>query len=156
MSRSDSAARYQVAGTLLRQGDFSGALSILDELIATNPNAAPLHFHRSRCLIALERHDEAALALDTVLRLAPDHVPALLARVEVGGKDFDALALLQRAVQQEPDNARAVFLLAEAELVRFDDPQAQARGLAHLDRSLALDPNQPAAFALRAERHYNR
>ncbi len=159
MSQSDSAARYQAAGTLFRQRDFTGALSILDELIAASPNAAPLHFHRSRCLLALERHDEAAATLDTVLRLAPDHVPALLARVELGGgedEDFDALALLQRAVRQEPDNARVLRLLAEAELGRIGDAQAEARALAHLDRSLELDPNQPAAFALRAERHYGR
>ena len=159
MNPSDSAARYQAAGTLFRQGDFSGALALLDALIATNPDAAPLHFHRSRCLLALERHDDAALALDTVLRLAPEHVPALLARVELGAgddEDFDAPALLQRAVQQEPDNARVLYLLAEAQLCRIDDGQAQASGLAHLDRSLELDPNQPAAFALRAERHYNR
>lgn len=159
MSQTDPAARYQAAATLFRQRNFSGALAILDELISANPSAAPLHFHRSRCLTALARHDEAAATLDTVLRLAPDHVPALLARVELGAgdeDDFDALALLQRAVRQEPGNARVLRLLAEAELGRIGDADAEARALAHLDRSLELDPNQPSAFALRAERHYRR
>ncbi len=157
MSQTDPAARYQAAAQLFRQRDFSGALSILDELIASSPNAAPLHFHRSRSLLALERREEAAAALDRVLRLAPDHVPALLARAELGTHaedDFDALPLLRHALQQEPDNARVLYLLAEAELNRSDDTAAQTRALAHLDRSLEQDPNQPAAFALRAEHHY--
>lgn len=158
MSQPDPAARYKAAAQLFRQNDFSGALSILDELIAANPNAAPLHFHRSRSLLAMDRRKEAATALDTVLHLAPDHVPALLARVELGTDDeddFDALPLLQHALRQEPDNARVLYLLAEAELNRSDDAAAQARALAHLDRSLELNPDQPAGYALRAERHYS-
>ena len=63
MNQTTANERYKAAGALYRQGRHSEALEILDELVATTPNAAPLHFHRSRCLRALQREAEAITAL---------------------------------------------------------------------------------------------
>lgn len=160
MNQSTANERYRAAGVLFREGRHSEALEILDELVAATPGAAPLHFHRSRCLRALRREAEAITALDRVLELSPDYVPALLARVELArheGETFDALPLLQHAVRQEPDNARALFLLAEAELMLAAPGSAEeAEALAHLERSLELDPGQAEGWACRAEFHANR
>lgn len=160
MSSNDPQTRYRLAGALYRQSDFSGALEILDALIESNPQAAPLHWHRSRCLIALERPDEARDALETTLQLIPDFAPALLARVDLAqnqGEELDVLPLLQRAAAAEPDNARAQFLLAEAELAQADmDSPAEHAALARLDRSLELDPAQAPAWACRAEARLQR
>src|SRR5690554_4277783 len=142
MNQSTANERYRAAGALYREGRHSEALEILDELVVATPGAAPLHFHRSRCLRALRREAEAIAALDRVLELSPDYVPALLARVELArheGETFDALPLLQHAVRQEPDNARALFLLAEAELMLAAPGSAEeTEALAHLERSLEL------------------
>lgn len=160
MDQTTANERYKAAGALYRQGRHSEALEILDELVAATPNAAPLHFHRSRCLRALRREAEAITALDRVLELSPDYVPALLARVELArheGETFDALPLLQRAVQQEPDNARALFLLAEAGLIQAAPGSTEeAEALAHLERSLERDPGQAESWACRAEFHASR
>ncbi|MCX7556444.1 tetratricopeptide repeat protein [Xanthomonadaceae bacterium JHOS43] len=159
MSQTDSATRYQTAARLFSQNDYPGALAILDELIAANPHAAPLHFHRSRCLLALNHKVDATSALDTVLRLVPDNVPALLMRVELGqvaGEEFDPLPLLHRAMQKEPDNARVLAMLADTEsaaLAAFlsSGVEPEAESIAEPVTELVAEPEPGVALELQAE-----
>jgi len=158
MSQSTPKQRFQEAATLFRNKDFDAALAILDDLIVIQPKSAPLHFHRGRCLIALDREEEAISALDTALELAPEHVPLLLERAQLGGdENFDPLPLLRSAHQLEPDNAQVLFQLANGELMAAEDDAARkAEALAHLNRSLELDPTREVAFLLRAIWHQGR
>lgn len=160
MTSSDPQVLYREAGVRFNQNDFSGALQILDTLLVANPDAAPLHWHRARCLLALQQPTEAAQALDTTLRLTPDFVPALLARVNLAqeeGEMLDVLPLLQRAVNAEPGHARAQFLLAEAELAAAEAGSLEeAEALLRLDQSLLMDANQAEAWACRAESRLSR
>ncbi len=162
MSQDQRAERHQHAGELFRNKDYVGALKILDELIASYPRAAPLHVHRSRCLTALDRPEEAAQALDAALALAPDHVPTLLARVEMAEEHYEALdtlPLLRRAIAREPENATALFLFARTVLdgaTEADDPGTIEEALASLDLSIALDPRRAEAWARRGQHHHLR
>jgi len=58
-------------------GRWAQALVEIDALAASQPGHAPTHWHRANTLEQLERHAEAADAIDRVLALAPDYVPAL-------------------------------------------------------------------------------
>ena len=162
MTPDQRAERYNTAGELFRSKDYPGALQILDELIATFPRAAPLHFHRSRCLDALGRPEEAAQALDDALALAPDHGPTILARVELAEAHYEALdplPLLRRAIAREPDNATALFFFARAVLdgaTEAADPGSVEEALASLDLSIALDPQRAEAWARRGQYHHLR
>lgn len=162
MSQDLRAERYRLAGELFHRKDYAGALAILDELIAAHPKAAPLHYHRSRCLNALGRPGEAAHALDAALALAPDHVPTLLARVELAEEHFeelDTLPLLRRAITREPDNATALFHFARTVLDQTrvsDSADSVAEALRHLDRSIELDPQRAEAWARRGQYHHLR
>lgn len=162
MSQDQRAERYQKAGELFRNKDYAGALQILDELVHAHPKAAPLHFHRSRCLNALGRAEDAAQAMDAALELVPDHVPTLLARVELAEEhfeDLDTLPLLRRALAREPDNATALFLFARTILDQTgstNDPAAVEKAVAALDRCITLDPTHADAWARRGQYHHLR
>ena len=158
MSQSTPKQRFQEAAVLFRNKDHAGALAIFDELLAAHAQSAPLHFHRGRCLIELDRPDEATAALDAALALDRNYVPLLLERVNLGGaEDFDPLPLLRHAQSLEPDNAQVLFLLAETELLATgNDPGRCANALALLDRSLQLDSNRAEAWALRGTWHQGR
>lgn len=162
MPQDQRTERHRKAGELFRDRDYAGALKILDELVASHPNAAPLHVHRGRCLNALGRPAEAAMALDAALALAPDHVPTLLARVELAEEHYEALdilPLLRRAIAREPKNAAAHFFFARAVLdgaADADDAGAVEEALASLDLSIALDPQRAEAWARRGQYHHLR
>ncbi len=162
MAQNASTDRYRKAAELFRNKDHAGALQLLDELIAAHPKAAPLHFHRGRCLEAMGQREEAARAFDTALALAPDHVATMLARVtlaEENHEEFDTGPLLRRAVALEPDNATALFLCARAVLENYDgskEPDVIEQALARLDRSIEIDPTRAAAWACRGNHHHLR
>lgn len=159
MSQDPHAERYRRGGELFRQKDYPGALEILDELIAVSPNAAQLHFQRARCLQVLDRPEEAVEALERTLTLAPTHVPALLARVELARsqyEEFDTLPLLQKAINLEPDNAAALYQFAHAVLdygEENENPSMVEQALSCLNRSIELDPRRADAWSCRGRRY---
>ncbi len=148
----------QTARELFEQGDHAAAIDRLDASLAADPDDAAAYLLRGRCLIALERRDEARAALDAALQLEPDDVPTLLAQAELGGGDEgEVLSILRYAHQLEPENARILFRLAEAEY-RGHESEVEGRNTAleHLDRSLELDPKQADSWALRGAIHHSR
>ena len=131
-------------------GRWAQALVEIDALAASQPGHAPTHWHRANTLEQLERHAEAADAIDRVLALAPDYVPALLKRVELSaydGRTFDPVPPLRRAIAIEPGHARAHWLLSR---VLGDGDEATAA--AALDRAIELDAGLHEALADRGER----
>ncbi len=62
------------------------------------------------------------------------------------GRPQDAIAVLDRALRRQPDDARALFLRSTARFLT-DDLQG---GRADLDRALALDPKNRPAWLTRA------
>ena len=83
--------------------------------------------------------DKAIARYEDVLRLKPDHVPALVwlgtVHADNGRADL-AEPLLTRAVALEPRSAAALFELGKAALASGD----AARAVTHLEAALAADP----------------
>jgi len=83
--------------------------------------------------------DKAIARFEDVLRLKPDHVPALVwlgtMHVDNGRADL-AEPLLTKAVSLEPRSAAALFELGKAALAAGDS----ARAVMHLEAALAADP----------------
>jgi len=119
------------------------ALACVDALIAAHPTAPALHWHRVNCLEALERYAEIAPALDRLLALQPDYVPAIVKRVrfaDIGHDDPDEYADdVPSAEQARRDRDRDHAANAAAQSKRNE---------MELRRALTLDPNHVEALHL--------
>ena len=92
----------------------------------------------------LAEHAEAQQAFDTALRLRPEFLEARLRLGELLllRQEFElARAVLQGAVERDPDSAEVLDLLGLASL-RAGDPSSALR---HLESALALDPHRASA-----------
>jgi len=148
--RSDDQIVFDEARQLIRDGDFAGALTPLEALIAVHPRSAALRWHRSRCLRALDRDAEAIADLDTVLAIKPDYVPALIARAELAEADDageEAIGLLRRALAIDAGDGDVAFRLA----LLLADHGADDEAIALLTRAIASDPSRHEAWRLRAD-----
>lgn len=137
---------------LIYDGDYAGALALVDGLLAGSPQVPALHWYRSRCLMGLHRHDEARQCLAKVLEERPNFVPALMVRVKLARdthERFDVEPLLRRVLVLEPERARAMYWLADTLLMRGDGHEREA--LALLDKSIALAPDLLKARNRRAD-----
>jgi tetratricopeptide (TPR) repeat protein len=68
---SPAEALFDAGRAAFRQGDYTGALQQADAALAKLPNDTTLHEFRALCLFALQRYDEAAVALYAVLSVGP-------------------------------------------------------------------------------------
>ncbi len=101
----------------LAAGDFSGALSLLDEVIATRPDRALAHLSRSYCLAGLGRSGEALAAAERALAVEPRSVSALLQAAELNeqlGRRRTAAAIYRTALGLTPAGAAPPPPLARA------------------------------------------
>ncbi|HEY0915480.1 MAG TPA: tetratricopeptide repeat protein [Solimonas sp.] len=142
--------RTEILKRLLRAGEYASALPILDQKLAERPDQAPLHWHRSHCLSALGRQEEALAAVLRVIELNSDFAKAWLRRAEL------TFALRGDYPEREGDLQLAVALdgtLAPAHralaLIRYQRGQL-AEAEASLDQALALDATDGEGHALRA------
>lgn len=140
------------ADELIHDGDYAGALALVDRLLDGQPDASALHWYRARCQIKLGQFEQARLSLARVLEDRPNFVPALMLRVKLARDThefFDAEPLLRRILMLEPDRARAMYWLADALLLKEDGSEREA--LALLDKSIALAPDLLKARSRRAD-----
>ncbi|PPE73283.1 hypothetical protein C3942_13495 [Solimonas fluminis] len=142
--------RTEILKRLLRAGEYASALPILEQKIAERPGQAPLHWHRSHCLAALGRQEEALAAVLRVIELNPDFAKAWLRRAELTaalrGDYPEREGDLQLAVALDGSLAAAHRALA---LVRHQRGRPE-EAMAALDRALELDPADGEGYALRA------
>ncbi len=126
--------------SLWRQGAFEEALALLDDSLQRNPNAAELHWRRSR------------LRVELGLRARDKERQRALYRL--GLEDARA------AIAADPRNSRAYVAaaIAAGRLALVSGPRTKvelARQIrAYIDRALALDPNDDIAYHLRGRWHY--
>lgn len=145
--------QFELAAQNIREENFIAALTLLDTLLNRHPRSAALHWHRSHCLEKLEREAEAIDALDQVIALKPDYLPALIARVRHAHDDGNAdefEPLVHQALSLQPEHPQALTLLAGIRQVN-DAPHTEILDL--LNRSLARDPKQADALLMRGELH---
>ena len=142
--------RTETLKRLLRAGEYASALPILDQKLAERPDQAPLHWHRSHCLSALGRPEEALAAVLRVIELNSDFAKAWLRRAELTfalrGDYPEREGDLQLAVALDATLAPAHRALA---LIRHQRGQL-AEAEAALDQALALDAADGEGYALRA------
>ena len=132
--------------------DVGQALAELRAHLKESPNDAQGWLLLAQTTSAMGQSAEARDAYDQLLRLAPDNPTAM-----VGWAEADSMAradhridgrsreLLERAVQQEPDNQRALWLLgiSDFQLDRYADAAATWRRLQPL-----LEPGSSVATAV--------
>ncbi len=86
-------AAFAQATQLHQQGDLIGALAIYDQVLAANPDSAEALLQRAEILAALQRHEDALIAVDRLLKRDPVSAPALRLR----GQSRFALKQYERA-----------------------------------------------------------
>lgn len=106
--------KYHQACTTHELGDVSGAVGLLEEVVADFPDFAPAVHRLGDALMDLGKVEQAAVHFTAAIRLAPAMPQGYtgLASVLVRTKQFDeAHKLLAGALRLNPDNRRARYLL---------------------------------------------
>ncbi|MEZ5550013.1 MAG: tetratricopeptide repeat protein [Pseudomonadales bacterium] len=110
----DGMAHWNNLGrALLAQGNFDAALEAFEHSTHLDPNAVSAWTNHGLCLLNLSRHQEAVESFQLALIGDPYNVSALLGLANAlhgQGLEADALAILERAVDVEPDNPQAAQL----------------------------------------------
>ena len=107
----------------LRSGDLALAQSRAKELEVLAPNDPWVKLAAGWSAISESRFDQANTAADALLATTPFDPPATLlkARALIGlGREPDAVALLEKQVQQQPSDSSSLDLLARAYEHRLD------------------------------------
>lgn len=94
-----------------RGGDAPGALGALEAALALKPGDPETHYNKYGVLAGSGRREEAERALLETLRLAPDHVPALLALARAAataGRAAEAEAAYRKALAASPADPGAL------------------------------------------------
>lgn len=162
------------------QERYADALAHIDRLIAAYADSPALRWNRVECLEKLGRYGEIKAELDLLLRLEPDHVPAIVKRVQYAhfGEDdgpkgeslsdaernrrereiakrtrqdsLDAEDELRRALMLDPDRVDALLLLANELREREDWALYEGEAEALLDHAIELAPERPDLLEIRA------
>lgn len=134
--------------TAFQYARYDEALALIDQLISVHPHAAALYWHRANCLEKLERYGDIAPVLDQLLKLKPDHVPAIVKRAQYDGDAGEAE--LRRALTLDPNHVEAMSLLSSTLRHRDDGDTHRAEADALLDRAIELAPMRVDLLEARA------
>lgn len=112
----DPEPHHHYAEALWHRGDKAGALAQMLEAIRLNGEDPQLMVRAGEMSLELGRKDEASKLADEAIRLNPRFGAAWCLRgrvAELNGLMDEALADLNRALQYQHDDRRALFLVAE-------------------------------------------
>ncbi|MBT6119253.1 MAG: tetratricopeptide repeat protein [Rhodospirillaceae bacterium] len=135
-------AHNNLANLLMKSGEIEPALSHYRKAAAARPGYLEPVANMARALADAERHDESveyfrqlAEPDDADAELLTDYANAL----HKAGKPSEALTICERALQSDPNSAKAVFLCAVLQKEHGDQPGAEKsyRRAAELDPDLA-------------------
>lgn len=143
MAHDEETPTLRDAEEAFEQGDFEGALDILEGMFPDDESDAdPVVLHlAAECLLQLQEPQEAAHLIDAALEQAPDEGALLLTRAIASFELVeleDAQRFVDRAIAAEPELAEAWYyagLLAER---RGDAGDAKAA----FERAVALAPDE--------------
>jgi tetratricopeptide (TPR) repeat protein len=130
------------ASEKIRAGDFDGAASLLETVLAKNPTDANALFYLGLARVGKQRYREAAESLARVTELQPAFSGAWL---ELGicqgklGEAEKALAAYDRTLQLDPTSTAALY---NSGLLLFDANRVE-EALARFERGIALKPTDP-------------
>ena len=120
---------------------LNDASKVLREGLNTSPDSLPLAVELALVLKLLSRDGEAYAVLDLALQHHPgdQNTQLLYCRMLVSGHSENAPQLVHKVLLAHPDNWEALYLSSVLETQDGDFKQAQV----HLERSVALNPNDP-------------
>jgi tetratricopeptide (TPR) repeat protein len=96
-----------------KSGDYTTALSLVDQALQSMPNDPALHEFRALVCFALQRYDEASVSLYAVLSVEPGWDWPTLIGLYPDVETYTAqLRALESYVSQNPQSAPARFMLA--------------------------------------------
>lgn len=103
---------FDQARASFQVGDYQQALSLTDQALAKMPNDAVMHEFRALVLFALQRYDEAAAVLYSVLSVGPGWDWTTMASLYSNTDTYtQQLRMLENYRAQHPDSAAPAFLL---------------------------------------------
>ena len=135
-----------LAQIALEHGNAPKALELIKRGLAACPNAAELHAHAGRCLIALKQEAEALQAVETAIKLAPagawsfDTIGVTLSHL---GLHERALPWFEQSVALEPANPRYLHNLGVAHQFLGDFTAAET----WFRKELELAPEQRRPYS---------
>ena len=137
-----------LASTRISLGKPEAALSVLDKVLAREPENLDAWSHRGAALAALKRHDEALACYDRVLAADPSRIKVEFHRGITLGlleRDDEAIAALDRVLAREPAHAEAWLRRGQSLLrqVKHDD------ALESIGKALSLEPGFAEAWTVR-------
>src|SRR5262245_5196146 len=145
-----SEAFFLLALIAADHNNFAKAADVLGRAIRLDGTKARYHAHLARCLVALNRPDEAHAAATRAAQLSPtdaltlDTIGVVYSRT---GHHADAVPLFERAVAAVPNNASYQFNLAAAQQFAGDFVRAEGA----YRRAIALEPNLYRAHSALAQ-----
>ena len=149
-ARSDDPVALHVIGEGLRTaGRRDEALASYREAVRIDPGFAPAHVGIGAALLDAQRYAEALESLERGISLGADAPTAATAHYLAGrallglGRDDDAAAHFERAIEREPNHAEALDHLALWRFGRQEYEQALALYRAHAN----LVPDDPTVHA---------
>jgi tetratricopeptide (TPR) repeat protein len=132
----EAVAVYEKGVAALQRHDYDQALALLQSVLRLYPEERELHERVRLYLNICERHVTTKAA-------APQTVEERLYASTLainGGKYDEAISHLRLVRDEDPDNDHALYMLAVAHAQRGEHAQA----VAHLERSIALNPENRA------------
>ena len=136
MTYVEAVALYERALEALQRHDFAGATALFESVLRQYPEEKELH-ERIRLYLSVCQH-QATPKVSTPQTLEERLYAATLA---INGGHYDqALANLRLVRDEDPDNDHALYMLAVAHAQRGE----LAEAVAHLERALALNPENRA------------
>jgi tetratricopeptide (TPR) repeat protein len=116
----------------LQRHDYNQALALLRSVLTTYPDEKELHERVRLYINVCERHATPQAAAPQTIE---ERLYASTLAIN-GGKYDEAIAQLRLVRDEDPDNDHALYMLAVAHAQRGEHAQA----IAHLERSIALNP----------------
>ncbi|MEW6747288.1 MAG: FG-GAP-like repeat-containing protein [Planctomycetota bacterium] len=136
---------YQLARTALDGGQISRAVQLLHDVLAQDPSHHGALFWLARLYDRRQMYPQAKPLYERALKVQPNHVPTLLSYAihsmsPTNAQDWErARQLIERAIEQQPENANAQFTMGS---YWFRTAQYE-KAFKTLERALELDPRSP-------------
>lgn len=145
----NSAVKREFAFALAHTVEFNRGLAQLASYIETNPQD-PVGFYELALAETKERGEKALNHLNQAIVLDPNYLPARFARAvlnDKAGKPADSVSDLTLILERNPNDARALDLLGQAQAAQNQDQEA----VASLLRAAQLAPGDAQILM-----HYSR
>ena len=146
LPKDDPRLVYQVGLAAFQMNDYERAFKLFDRAVGTNPSLTECWQPMTVCALALHAYDTAYQAAHGYMDLiGGPNAGLLFARTAIISKhESDAEDVLKQILQQEPKNARAMYLLSRL----YKRTGKTEDWKKYRDDAIKLEPDIAAKFAL--------